>query len=456
MRKVTLKDTISCISGRDANVRTALIRKNIIFSFLIKGWSGLVLLLLVPVTLNCLGEYQNGVWLTLSSLLVWIDHLDIGLGNGLRNKLAATMAHGDMREARELVSSTFFMLIFIILPMMLVLCAIAWHIDVYSLLNVVHGEIHGMHKIVVLCIILVCSTFIFKFIGNFYMGLQLPAVNNLIVTCGQTLTLVLTYAVWLTGHGSFLVIAVVNTASPLIVYIMAYPYTFFVRYKALRPSFSFFRIETAKGLFTIGIKFFILQMSGIILFFTSNIIISHLLSPASVTPYQIVYRYFTIVILAFTILSTPYWSATTDAYEKGDMGWIIQSHRRMMKMTRGLQLLIILMAVVSPWFFNIWIGEETYIPVALTAVTALYVGVLIESLSFSYFLNGVGALFLQVIFTAGAALAFIPVTYLAFSLVPDSCSIVLAMTVVNLPSMICNRMQFKKITTYKANGIWTR
>lgn len=455
MRKVTLKK-IFCIFGRDNNVRTALIRKNIIYSFLIKGWSGLVLLWLVPITLKCLGEYQNGVWLTLSSLLVWIDHLDIGLGNGLRNKLATAMAHGNMQRARELVSSTFFMLIFIIIPMMIFLCFIAWYTDTYSLLNVDPDKIYGIHKTILVCIVMVCSTFIFKFIGNFYMGMQLPAVNNLLVTCGQTLTLVLTYVVWLTGHGSFFVIAVVNTASPLVVYILAYPYTFFVRYKTLRPSFTFFRVETAKGLFTIGVKFFILQISGIILFFTSNIIISHLLSPASVTPYQIVYRYFTIVILIFTILSTPYWSATTDAYEKGDMDWIIRSRRRMTKMTRGLQILIILMTAVSPWVFNIWIGKETIIPVELTVVTALYVGVLIESLSFSYFLNGIGTLFLQVIFTAGAALFFIPVTYLAFSLVPSLCSIVVAMAVVNIPSLICNRMQFKKITTYKAEGIWTR
>ena len=50
------------------NKRTALMRKNILASFLIKGWTGLIYLLIVPITLKCLGEYENGLWLTISAL----------------------------------------------------------------------------------------------------------------------------------------------------------------------------------------------------------------------------------------------------------------------------------------------------------------------------------------------------------------------------------------------------
>ena len=43
---------ISRLLGKDQ--RTTLIRKNILASVLIKGWSSLVLLLLVPLTISCL------------------------------------------------------------------------------------------------------------------------------------------------------------------------------------------------------------------------------------------------------------------------------------------------------------------------------------------------------------------------------------------------------------------
>lgn len=103
----------------DKDKRTSLIKKNIYFSFLIKGWGGLVIYLLVPITLKCLGEYKNGVWLTISSMLIWIDQFDIGLGNGLRNKLAIYMAENNYARAKEAISSAFAMLIFIVTPITL-------------------------------------------------------------------------------------------------------------------------------------------------------------------------------------------------------------------------------------------------------------------------------------------------------------------------------------------------
>ena len=75
--------------------RTKLLNKNILASFFIKGWSALIVFLMVPLTLKMLGIYQNGIWLTISSVLVWIDMMDIGLGNGLRNVLAKYMAIDD-------------------------------------------------------------------------------------------------------------------------------------------------------------------------------------------------------------------------------------------------------------------------------------------------------------------------------------------------------------------------
>ena len=116
--------------------RTKRLMNNIVASFLVKGWSSVVVLLMVPLTLCCLGEYQNGVWLTISSMLVWIDQMDIGLGNGLRNSLATLIAKGKVEDALKVVSSTLAMLCCIVIPVMVVLCFAIWYSDVFSFLNV--------------------------------------------------------------------------------------------------------------------------------------------------------------------------------------------------------------------------------------------------------------------------------------------------------------------------------
>ena len=210
--------------------RSLLIKKNIIASFLIKGWSALVQFLLVPLTLACLGEYENGVWLTISSVLLWINNLDIGLGNGLRNKLAVYMARGDKEKAREMVSSTFIMLCIIIIPVLIVLLLFETCCDNYRIFNVDSSIIGNLDVVLYVTTILVCTTFIFKFIGNIYMGLQLPAVNNFIGSAGSTLAMIGTYIVYLSGNRSMLLVASVNLLAPLLVYLLAFPITFWGKY----------------------------------------------------------------------------------------------------------------------------------------------------------------------------------------------------------------------------------
>ena len=172
-----------------ANNRSQLLKKNILFSFVIKGWAGIVQILLVPITIHCLGNYINGIWMVISSVLIWIDSLDIGLGNGLRNKLSERIALRDSRGAKEYVSTTFFTLIGIIIPAIVLILLACTNIDLYKLLNVDPRIIPNLTAVICLSVVLVGNTFIFKFLGNVYLALQLPAVNNALVTLGQTVTL---------------------------------------------------------------------------------------------------------------------------------------------------------------------------------------------------------------------------------------------------------------------------
>ena len=163
---------------KNKNKRSSLLVKNVLASFFLKGWSALVSLIMIPLTLQCLGVYKNGVWLTVSSLLIWIDQMDIGLGNGLRNKLAAYMAHGEQEKARQAVSSTMAMLVCIVVPLVAVLLALVWNGNVYSFFNVSERIIPELRTALSAAVIIVCLTFVFKFVGNVYMGMQLPAVSK--------------------------------------------------------------------------------------------------------------------------------------------------------------------------------------------------------------------------------------------------------------------------------------
>ena len=438
-----------------ANNRSQLLKKNILFSFVIKGWAGIVQILLVPITIHCLGNYINGIWMVISSVLIWIDSLDIGLGNGLRNKLSERIALRDSRGAKEYVSTTFFTLIGIIIPAIVLILLACTNIDLYKLLNVDPRIIPNLTAVICLSVVLVGNTFIFKFLGNVYLALQLPAVNNALVTLGQTVTLLAVFIQQVCHIHSLTWVAIAYTGGPLLTYLIAYPITFQWRYKELSPSWRFFKKSKIKELFSLGVKFFVLQIAGIVLFASTNILISRLFSPELVTPYQVTYRYYSFIVMLFTIIAIPFWSATTDAYAKHDVKWIRSSVRKLNLIVLSMLLIIIVMTLVSPFVYNIWVGSGVKTNMMLSSIMGAYIFVIVFSLSYSYILNGIGALNLQLIATVIAALLYLPLAWLLAQRLGIN-GIALALVIVNIPGAILNRIQYKKIISGNASAFWTK
>ena len=82
------------LKGHERSVKA---KKNILGSILIKGFSILISLIVVPLTINYINPSRYGIWLTLSSIVGWFSFFDIGLTQGLRNKFAEAKAKGEKK-----------------------------------------------------------------------------------------------------------------------------------------------------------------------------------------------------------------------------------------------------------------------------------------------------------------------------------------------------------------------
>lgn len=436
------------------DLRTIKARKNIIASGLIKVADGITNLLIVPVTLGYLSTYEYGVWLVLSSILSWINTFDIGLGNGLRNKLSEALAKDDKDAARTYVTTTMVVLIGIVVALICVFTPVIYGIDWFSALNADEQIIPNLKNIIYIAFVLFCFNFLFKFIGNVYQALQLPAINNLIIFLGRFLSLILVFVCSKFVTGSLLVVSIIYSASPLIVYLIAYPITFSFLYSYLSPSIKFFDKHCIKDLLSLSILFFLLQLGGLVLFTMSNFMISKWFGPEEVTPYNIAYQYFSIAFVAFSLLITPLWSAVTDAYVQKEMAWIRRTHKTVKKMLVIMFGGLLLMLVASQYVYNIWIGDVVYISFKMSLFLASYVFITMYSLAYSYFLNGMNKLKIQTINTIGVALLFIPICFF-FSRLWGTEGIIVGMCILNLPGAILNKIQFNKVIKGKDTGLWS-
>ena len=118
------------------DARSVTIKKNVVASLVIKGVGILTSLLLVPLTIGYVSPELYGVWLTLSSILTWVGFMDIGFSQGLKNKLTEAIALGEWERGRSLVSTTYFMMLIITVPLCVILEIIVPHVNWVSLLNV--------------------------------------------------------------------------------------------------------------------------------------------------------------------------------------------------------------------------------------------------------------------------------------------------------------------------------
>lgn len=433
--------------------RTVKASKNIVLSFGIKGIDSIVQLLLVPVTLGYLNSYEYGIWLTLNSILLWIDSFDIGLGNGLRNKLGEAIALNDLKRAKAVVSTAYVMIILLTALFLIVGSVLILNINWYALLGVNTSLVLRLKEIVYVSFLLFCINFALKFISNIYLAKQMPSISNLFATLSHVLALIIIIVLKAISVGNLFYVAVAFSISPIFVYMVVYPITFKYVYEELSPSVSLFNKTLLKDIFNLGIFYFLLQISGVVLFASTNVIISNFFGPENVTPYNISFRYFSLLSLFLSVMLSPIWSAVTDAYTRKDFSWI----KKTLKKTEQLFIILIVMGfvmfVLSKIIYSLWIGNDVKIGWYMSLVVYIYTVVISISTGYSFFLNGMGKLRLQMITTITIAVMYIPLCWV-FSKIFGVEGIVLALIVLNLPGLCLNRVQVRKLINGKAFGLW--
>lgn len=435
--------------------RTLTAKKNIAMSFLVKGGSILISLSLVPLTINYVTPAQYGIWLTISSIIGWLNFFDIGLGNGLRNNLAYSLATGKLDEAKSYISTTYvalalvssllFCLLFIINPF------VNWHL----VLNIPINELTNIQAITLIVIGCFCVQFVVQTITIVLTATHQSAKASLISLVSQFIVLIIIFTLSRHQTGSLLTLVTVLAGVPLLTLLIATIYLYRHSLSYIAPTLKKVNLKMAKGLLKTGGIFFAIQIGALVLFQTDNIIITQVLGPAHVTTFNIAYKLFSVITMGFTIIVTPLWSAFTDAYAKKDFGWINTCLHRMKKIWLGFTIATVCLLFLSPQIYTIWIGNKITVPASLSVAMAVYVVAYTWQTMHVFLLNGTGKVRLQLILVTLSALLNIPLAIFLGKLygLPG---IISANTIFFIGMGITFSIQCSLITKQTATKIWAR
>jgi O-antigen/teichoic acid export membrane protein len=265
------------------------------------------------------------------------------------------------------------------------------------------------------------------------------------------------YILSISNYATLTHLGIFSSAVPALVYTGASLLFFSGPYKSISPSMKQVLPQYSKDLLNLGFRFFIIQISTLIVFATHNLIITQLFSPADVTVYNIAFKYLNIPLLVFGVILSPFWSAYTQAFVKQEFDWIKKINRKLVQVWFLFVLGLLMMLIGANAFYKIWVGPQIKIPWILSLLMGLFMAISMWNNIYAYFLNGVGKIQLQLYSAIFVGILNIPLSILFAKYLNIGISGVILATIVCLsPAAIWSPLQYHKIINQKARGIWNK
>lgn len=441
-----------------ADVRDRSIAKNVVLSGIAKALSMFANFALLPLSLSFVGQSAYGVWLTLGTVLGWFALFDVGIGNGLRNKLSAVLAMGNMAKARGYVSSAYFNMLYIFLAVAAIFGCAAFFVNWQAVLNAPSALNSQLLPTVLVAFFALCAQFVLRLVGTVLQSLHRAGWADLINTAGSLSTVALLLAFqWAGRTGDLTQIALLYALPPIGVFVAASIWVFGAQWPALAPSWVQSDPALAREVTHLGFQFFFLQIAAMLLLTAQNFVIAQLFGPSEVAVFNAAQRYFSLLMVGWFVVLTPFWGLFSEAYASEDWHWIRQKLHWLFRLWGILALFGLILLLCSKVVYAYWLSGKILVPLTLSAsVMVYYLAVCFNNIT-AYFLNAVGKMRLSILLGLGIAAASVPLCLLAYKWSGGAVSAVpLALTFCLTVGGAVQLLQVRKIVRRTAQGIWNQ
>ncbi|MDD1508256.1 oligosaccharide flippase family protein [Pseudomonas sp. CNPSo 3701] len=365
--------------------------------------------LAVPIMLRYLGAEQFGVWSTMLTLLSWIMIFDLGIGSGLKNKIAQSVAIGDVKAAAGYISTAYILIGCFSVIMFVLFIALSFWLPWQAIFNTrIFSESHL--RLLVICL----SFFVFL---NFWLGLVNQIYHGLqrssMVVLGQLISnffaLIVVVFLYKFSNSSILFMVFSHGGALFFSNLLLTRFIFSAK-RQLIPSVRKFDFYKVKPLLALSLKFFVIQVSVLLIFMTDKILITQLLGPQYVMPYDVLFKLFSVFTVVHGLILAPLWPACADAYQKNDLDWIARSINYQLKFYFLIVVGVVVFAGLGPWIVKVWIGEEFSVDRSLYFIFAVFIIVSIWNNIFGVVLGAINKVRLGAIHTFLSALINVPLS----------------------------------------------
>lgn len=431
------------------------ISSNILHSVLAKGLNMTCMLLAMPLGLQYLGSSDYGIWLTIFSVISWVSFFDLGITNGLKNRLSEALSAKDILSAVRYLS-TAYALLFLLVAVLAVITSIVFYL--FSAQAFFAGSMDaGTLKILLILSAVQALRLLAEPVLALLTADHRIGIAGWIGTAGNILSLAVIYLLAKFSAPGLLRLGLAATLPPLVVTATASLTLYRRMYRDLTPSFAAIDTRLSRDLLSLGGSFFILQIAGLVLFSTDNLIILKLFSAEEVVPYNVSFRYFSLLSILFSLFLAPFWPVFTSLFANSDPDRIRRVVRRLVQAWMILVFAGAVMLLSAPLVYRAWLGPDIRVPAMMDLCMLLFALVSSWNNIFAAFLNGVSRIRLQVVVAVITALLNVPLSVvLASSAGMGPSGVMMATCLCLLGGSVVAPLQYLRIIRGRAAGIWDR
>lgn len=364
-----------------------------------------VTLITIPLTVRYLGSDRFGLWATLTSLIALLTFVDLGMGNGLLNALAAADGEDDRDAAREYVSGSFFTLLGLAVVLAAAFAVVYPHIRWDALFNVstpvARAEAGPAAAVFIGCFL---ATLPLGLAQKVYMGYQDSFVASMWTGGGGLVGLLGVVIAMSVGAGlPWLLLAVAG--GPVLASLFGCLHLFAFQRPWLRPRIASVTAKALRRVMGSGTMFLVLGIAGTIGFYADNLVIAQMLGADEVTQYAVPMKVFFFVPIMLGLVLAPLWPAYREALTRGEVDWVQRTFKRSIKLGVAVVALPTLaLMLIGRDVIQLWAGAEIQPSLNLLLGLGLWAMVFSISLPVAMLLNGMNAVKFQIVCATAMAL----------------------------------------------------
>lgn len=372
--------------------RISSTERSAIINMGLKPVSLVLSLIYTPILLEYLGDEKYGLWATILSVITWISFFDVGIGSGLRNLLSKLIAEDNETDGKKAISTAYIILSIISILLFCILAALALFAD----WNYFFSTTISLNMVLLITFLFICINFVLALSNSILYALnkaEMVSIRNCLVQVANIIGLIVLRQC---SKGNLILISILFGATSALFYIEASVYII-IKYPRLVPSIKYYDKRMIKEISSVGVKFFVIQIMGLLLFTVDNMLITHYFGAVNATSFSITNKVFNTMYAVFAAFIVPYWSRSTVAYRKGDIEWIKKSIRKVFLVGMAFILGYFLMVFAFTPVIRIWLHRDLNIPNGLVILMAIFYSFYTLLGAECQFINGMGFINVQLV-----------------------------------------------------------